>query len=66
MKIYGQIVEPLKRFEKLNRAFCSDKDVQQTLATFYSDILKFHKEAYQFIRRSCEFPVRYVVDHTTS
>ncbi|KAG4273275.1 hypothetical protein FPRO04_09881 [Fusarium proliferatum] len=52
MKVYGQIAEPLKRFEKLNRAFCSDKDVQQTLATFYSDILKFHKEAYQFIRRS--------------
>ncbi|QGI98438.1 hypothetical protein CEK26_011507 [Fusarium fujikuroi] len=52
MKVYGQIAEPLKRFEKLNRAFCGDKDVQQTLATFYSDILKFHKEAYQFIRRS--------------
>ncbi|RBA13265.1 hypothetical protein FPRO05_13692 [Fusarium proliferatum] len=52
IKVYGQIAEPLKRFEKLNHAFCSDKDVQQTLATFYSDILKFHKEAYQFIRRS--------------
>ncbi|KAG5791443.1 hypothetical protein H9Q69_009520 [Fusarium xylarioides] len=51
IKVYGQIAEPLKRFQKLSRAFYSDKDVQQTLATFYSDILKFHKEAYQFVRR---------------
>ncbi|KAG4256678.1 hypothetical protein FPRO03_03688 [Fusarium proliferatum] len=52
IKVYCQIAEPLKRFQKLNRAFYSDKDIQQTLAIFYSDILKFHKEAYQFIRRS--------------
>ncbi|KAF5549123.1 NACHT domain-containing protein [Fusarium mexicanum] len=51
IKVYGQIAEPLARFQKLNRAFYSDKDVQQTLATFYSDILEFHKEAYQFVRR---------------
>ncbi|KAG7404211.1 Vegetative incompatibility protein HET-E-1 [Fusarium oxysporum f. sp. rapae] len=52
IKVYCQIAEPLKRFQKLNRAFYSDKDIQQTLAIFYSDILRFHKEAYQFIRRS--------------
>ncbi|KAF5536492.1 NACHT domain-containing protein [Fusarium napiforme] len=51
IKVYGQIAEPLKRLQKLSRAFYSDKDVQQTLATFYSDILKFHTEAYQFVRR---------------
>ncbi|KAF9770379.1 hypothetical protein IL306_012094, partial [Fusarium sp. DS 682] len=52
IKAYGQIAEPLKRFQKINSAFSSDKDVQQTLAIFYSDILKFHKEAYQFVRRN--------------
>ncbi|KAF4498957.1 NACHT domain containing protein [Fusarium agapanthi] len=54
IKVYGQIAEPLKRFQKLSRAFYNDKDVQQTLATFYSDILDFHKEAYQFVHRAFE------------
>lgn len=52
IKAYSQIAEPLQRFRYIDRAFSKDKDVQQTLAIFYSDILKFHKEAYQFVRRS--------------
>jgi hypothetical protein len=33
-------------------AYSSNLDVQQTLAVFYADILKFHKQAYKFVRRS--------------
>ncbi|KAH7303097.1 hypothetical protein B0I35DRAFT_384399 [Stachybotrys elegans] len=52
IKAYSQIAEPLQRFKIIDRAFSSDKDVQRSLAIFYSDILKFHKEAYRFVRRS--------------
>ncbi|KAI5465360.1 hypothetical protein BGZ63DRAFT_479030 [Mariannaea sp. PMI_226] len=52
IKAYSQIAKPLQRFKTIDRAFSNDKDVQQTLAIFYSDILKFHKEAYRFVRRS--------------
>ncbi|KAI0413197.1 hypothetical protein F5X98DRAFT_352630 [Xylaria grammica] len=49
---YSQIAESLKRFEFLNSAYASDKDFQQTLAAFYSDILQFHQHAYRFITRN--------------
>ncbi|KAI8722914.1 NACHT domain-containing protein [Fusarium sp. LHS14.1] len=52
IKAYDQIAQPLQRFKIIDRAFSSNKDVQQSLAIFYSDILKFHKEAYRFVRRS--------------
>lgn len=55
IKAYSHIAKPLQRFKIIDRVFSSDKDVQQTLAIFYSDILKFHKEAYRFVRRSCKF-----------
>ncbi|KAF4984798.1 hypothetical protein FZEAL_89 [Fusarium zealandicum] len=51
MKAYSRIAEPLARFAMFDRTYTNNKDVQQTLAIFYSDILKFHKEAYQFVRR---------------
>ncbi|TGJ84975.1 hypothetical protein E0Z10_g3807 [Xylaria hypoxylon] len=49
---YSQIADSLKRFEFLNSAYGSDKDFQQTLAAFYSDILEFHQHAYKFITRN--------------
>ncbi|GAW23033.1 hypothetical protein ANO14919_125810 [Xylariales sp. No.14919] len=49
---YSRIAESLKRFEFLNSAYASDKDFQQTLAAFYSDILQFHQHAYRFITRN--------------
>ncbi|KAF4985602.1 hypothetical protein FDECE_16439 [Fusarium decemcellulare] len=52
IKAYSRIAEPLARFEMFDRSFAGNKDVQQTLAVFYSDILSFHKEAYRFVRRS--------------
>ncbi|KAF2966300.1 hypothetical protein GQX73_g7268 [Xylaria multiplex] len=48
---YSRIAECLKRFEFLNRAYASDRDFQQTLAVFYSDILRFHELAYKFVTR---------------
>ncbi|KAM5354528.1 hypothetical protein ACJ41O_001175 [Fusarium nematophilum] len=53
IKGYARIAEPLTRFAMIDRSFSSNTEVQQTLAIFYSDILKFHKEAYKFLRRSC-------------
>lgn len=52
---YARIAEPLARFKILGQAFSKNMEVQQTLAIFYSDILKFHKEAYKFVRRGSMF-----------
>ena len=52
IKAYTRIAEPLARFKILDQAYSRNMDVQQTLAIFYADILKFHKEAYKFVRRS--------------
>ncbi|KAM0267836.1 hypothetical protein ACHAPA_005433 [Fusarium lateritium] len=49
---YASIAESLKRFEILSDTFINEPDFQQTLAVFYADILKFHKHAYKFVRRS--------------
>ncbi|KAI1501805.1 hypothetical protein F5X99DRAFT_381098 [Biscogniauxia marginata] len=49
---YARIAEPLARFKVLDRAYSRNPDVQQPLAIFYADILKFHKQAYKFVRRS--------------
>jgi hypothetical protein len=49
---YSQIGHALGRFEILSDAFKSDHGFQQTLAVFYTDILRFHKHAYIFVRRS--------------
>ncbi|KAM0555877.1 hypothetical protein ACHAPJ_006279 [Fusarium lateritium] len=52
IKGYASIAESLKRFEILSNAFINQPEFQQTLAVFYADILKFHKYAYKFVRRS--------------
>ncbi|KAK0724039.1 hypothetical protein B0H67DRAFT_640615 [Lasiosphaeris hirsuta] len=49
---YARIAEPLARFKIFNQTYSKNVEIQQTLAIFYSDILKFHKEAYKFVRRS--------------
>ncbi|KAK2007912.1 WD40 repeat-like protein [Colletotrichum eremochloae] len=49
---YARIAEPLARFKVLHKTFYQSVELQQTFAIFYSDILKFHKEAYKFVRRS--------------
>ncbi|KAK1948821.1 hypothetical protein LY78DRAFT_751832, partial [Colletotrichum sublineola] len=49
---YARIAEPLARFKMLHETFYQSVELQQTFATFYSDILKFHKEAYKFVCRS--------------
>ena len=54
MKGYSQIAESLVRFSVFDRPYSENTIVQQTLAIFYVDILKFHKEAYRFLRRSCK------------
>ncbi|KAH6983392.1 hypothetical protein BKA56DRAFT_583622 [Ilyonectria sp. MPI-CAGE-AT-0026] len=48
---YARIAEPLARFKILHHTYSKNMEVQQTLAVFYSDILRFHKEAYKFVRR---------------
>ncbi|CEI70590.1 hypothetical protein FVEN_g920 [Fusarium venenatum] len=52
IKGYASIAESLKRFEILSNALINELDFQQTVAVFYADILKFHKYAYKFVRRS--------------
>ncbi|KAK4113156.1 hypothetical protein N656DRAFT_778690, partial [Canariomyces notabilis] len=52
VKAYSRIAEPLRRFKTLDQAYSTNPDVQQTLAVFYADILRFHKEAYQVVCRN--------------
>ncbi|KAH8663858.1 hypothetical protein BGZ61DRAFT_431827 [Ilyonectria robusta] len=52
IKAYSRIAQHLQIFKTISSTFSDNKEVQQILAVFYSDILKFHKEAYVFVRRS--------------
>lgn len=55
IKAYSRIGESLKRFRVLDATFSQNASFQQTLAVFYADILRFHKQAYTFVRRSCKW-----------
>ncbi|KAK5653425.1 hypothetical protein OQA88_8910 [Cercophora sp. LCS_1] len=48
---YARIAEPLARFCIIEVTYFDNAEVQNTLAVFYSDILRFHKEAYKFVNR---------------
>ncbi|PTB69764.1 hypothetical protein BBK36DRAFT_1188402 [Trichoderma citrinoviride] len=52
IRIYSKLAEPLTRFSFLQQPFSSNPEVQNALAVYYSDILKFHGEAYSFVRRN--------------
>ncbi|PKK46107.1 hypothetical protein CI102_10510 [Trichoderma harzianum] len=52
IKVYSRLAEPLARFGLFDRAFSNNIEIQNTLAVYYSDILKFHGEAYKFVRRN--------------
>ncbi|EHK26299.1 uncharacterized protein TRIVIDRAFT_123103, partial [Trichoderma virens Gv29-8] len=52
IKVYSRLAEPLARFSLFNHSFSNNIEVQKTLAVYYSDILKFHGEAYKFVRRN--------------
>lgn len=52
IQIYHRLAEPLARFSIFDHSFANNKEVQKALAVYYSDILKFHGEAYKFIRRN--------------
>ncbi|KAJ4864120.1 NACHT domain-containing protein [Trichoderma breve] len=52
IKVYCRLAEPLARFNLFDRAYSNNIEVQNTLAVYYSDILKFHGEAYKFVRRN--------------
>lgn len=54
IKQYAHIGQVLTRFELLQGAFSTNQEFQIVLAIFYSDILRYHKEAYQFVRRRSE------------
>lgn len=49
---YGRIGESLPRFDVLRTTLARNAKFQETLASFYADILEFHKHAYKFVRRS--------------
>ena len=55
MKAYSRLAEPLARFKILDQAYSNTLEFQDVLAVFYSDILRFHKEAYLFVRRSSKW-----------
>ncbi|EQB57126.1 hypothetical protein CGLO_02763 [Colletotrichum gloeosporioides Cg-14] len=52
IKGYSRIADSLKRFEILGKAFSDNSEFGFTLATFYEDILEFHRHAYKFVRRN--------------
>ncbi|KAL7936950.1 hypothetical protein V8C35DRAFT_320598 [Trichoderma chlorosporum] len=52
VKVYSRLSEPLTRFSLFDHSFSNNIEVQNTLAVYYSDILKFHGEAYKFVRRN--------------
>ncbi|OTA03658.1 hypothetical protein A9Z42_0041250 [Trichoderma parareesei] len=52
IKVYRKLAEPLTRFVSLGQSFSTNLEVQRTLAVYYADILKFHGEAYKFVRRN--------------
>jgi hypothetical protein len=54
IRCYSRIGETLTRFEMLKKAFNTSPEFQNILAVFYADILRFHKEAYKFVRRRSE------------
>jgi hypothetical protein len=51
---YARIAEPLARFRIIETTYFNNAEVQNTLAVFYSDILRFHTEAYKFVNRGGE------------
>ncbi|RKL16693.1 hypothetical protein BFJ70_g14981 [Fusarium oxysporum] len=51
IKGYSRIAESLGRFKTLQTALGADRDFQETLAVFYSNILQYHEHAYTFVRR---------------
>ncbi|KAH7360362.1 NACHT domain protein [Rhexocercosporidium sp. MPI-PUGE-AT-0058] len=53
IKAYSRIGDSLNRFRILDAAFSQNASFQLTLAVFYADILRFHKQAYTLVRRSC-------------
>lgn len=49
---YGTIGEVLPRFNRLSLSLNDDPDLQRILAVVYSDILKFHEEAYKIFKKT--------------
>jgi hypothetical protein len=48
----------LARFNQFDRSFSNNIEVQNALAVYYADILKFHGEAYKFVRRNGQAHLR--------
>ena len=55
MDAYDRIAKVLPRLDRLGTAFKDNADFQQVLAFVYSDILKFHQQAYTFFRKRGKF-----------
>lgn len=49
---YSRIASALSRFEILDEAVGRDPRLSETLASYYAELLEFHKHAYKFVRRS--------------
>lgn len=54
IKHYSCIGTSLTRFGMLQHTFHGNAEFQNVLAVYYCDILRFHKEAYKFVRRRSE------------
>ncbi|KAE9985892.1 hypothetical protein EG328_006732 [Venturia inaequalis] len=48
---YSHIADCLPRFDVLDKTLKDSPGVQYALAVFYADILRFHKDAYRFVKR---------------
>ncbi|KAK3330847.1 hypothetical protein B0H66DRAFT_467189 [Apodospora peruviana] len=53
IKTYARIAESLGRFQLWEASFKGKPQLYPSFAIFYSDILQFHKSAYNFVTRRC-------------
>lgn len=60
---YSRIATCLSRFEILDKAIGRDPKFSETLASYYAEVLGFHKHAYKFVRRSGQPILTLSVNH---
>jgi hypothetical protein len=52
---YAKIADMMPRLDRLEHALRNDHNFQNVLALVYADIVEFHRRAYKFVRKNCEY-----------
>jgi hypothetical protein len=55
IEAYAKIADMMPRLDRLEHALHNDHNFQNVLALVYSDIVEFHRRAYKFVRKKCEY-----------